>query len=96
MGLDARPGSPWRWPIDRASLDQSAFAGRAAGKKTFQLEISQPGFGSGEKKTFSPAQKMRDAPKNHLLWKTHEKPGDLGDLAKSTYNHLVTFDSRGT
>ena len=75
MGLDARPGSPWRWPIDRASLDQSAFAGRAAGKKTFQLEISQPGFGSREKNIFSRAKNERCAKKSPALKKNRETWG---------------------
>ena len=77
--------------------DRAQKCARAKKKSTWaQKLLSQPGFRSWEK-TFSSAQKkLRDAPKSHLIWKTHEKPGDLGDLAKSTYNHLVTFDSRGT
>ena len=69
-------------------------------KKTFQLELKSCSLSQdsgAEKKHFLPRKKNWEM-RQKVTWfeKKHEKPGDLGDLAKSTYNNLVTFDSRGT
>ena len=61
-------------------------------KAALSARIQEP-----RKNIFFRAKKIERCAKKSLdLKKKHEKPGDLGDLAKSTYNNLVTFDSRGT
>jgi len=66
----------------RASLDQEKSSNLSSWKKKSTPQ--------------SKACRRQKASQNLAPWKTHEKPGDLGHLAKSTYSHLVTFDSRGT
>ena len=61
-----------------------------ANKQISESTFAEPTKNAGHWETSA------DCAKKCLLWEIHEKPWDLGDLAKSTYNHLVTFDYRGT
>ena len=81
--------------IGRASTSQR-LPGEPRAKKPFNLRFLSQDSGAEKKNIFSRAKNERCAQKITCFEKNPEKPGDLGDLAKSTYNHLVTFDSRGT
>ena len=98
-GPGARPwGSTWRaLHHGRASLDQCR-ASLDTEKCRASLDQSLPIWALQKLPTRSQGRacsEKKNATKSCAL-KTHEKPCGLRSLTKSTYTHLVTWDSRGT